>query len=171
MAVDEHAAIAHYNTKKGDGVLKDGSILLLDFGVKMHNYCSDITRMVGIGELSDEIKKTYSHLLEAQKKTIEYAKETDELKKIDIYCREELQKNDLPNYSHSTGHGIGLEVHEFPKVSGTSIDKKTKGQVFTIEPGVYIPNRWGMRIEDTVTVLDQGEIEVLTRFSKDLILV
>ena len=84
VAVDEHAAIAHYNTKKGDGVLKDGSILLLDFGVKMHNYCSDITRMVGIGELSDEIKKTYSHLLEAQKKTIEYAKETDELKKIDI---------------------------------------------------------------------------------------
>lgn len=167
VAVDAHAAIPHYNTKKGEGTIQEGSLLLIDFGVKIHNYCSDITRMVGIGNMSDEIKKTYSSLLDVQKKTIERAGEISELKHVDEFCRSELQKHDLPNYSHSTGHGIGLEVHEFPKVSGTSTDKKTVGQVFTIEPGVYIPNKWGMRIEDTVTVLDQGEIEVLTRFPKE----
>lgn len=171
VAVDEHAAIPHYNTKKGKGIIGNGSLLLMDFGVKMHNYCSDITRMVGIGDVPDEVKKIYTLLLDAQKKTIDYANNTKDLKEIDLYCRRELQKNNIPNYTHSTGHGVGLEVHEFPRVSGTSLDEKEEGQVFTIEPGVYIPSKWGMRIEDTVTVSSRGEIEVLTRFPKDLILV
>lgn len=170
VAVDDHAAIPHYNTKNGEGVIKDGSLLLLDFGVKAHNYCSDITRMVAVGDVGDEVKKTYTYLLDAQKKTIEYAKKALTLKQIDEYCRGDLQKNNLPSYSHSTGHGIGLEVHESPRVSAVSVDEKKEGQVFTIEPGVYIENKWGMRIEDTVTVSAQGEIEVLTRFPKELIL-
>ena len=81
-----------------------------------------------------------------------------------------MQKNSLPNYEHSTGHGVGLELHESPRVSGISVDKKMSHQVFTIEPGVYFPDKWGMRIEDTIMVSDQGEAEVLTRFSKDLLL-
>ncbi|MFH0773628.1 MAG: M24 family metallopeptidase [bacterium] len=171
VAVDAHAAIAHYNTKKGEGVIQDGSILLIDFGVKAHNYCSDITRMVGIGTISEEIKKIYFHLLDVQKKTIEQIKTISELKDIDSFCRSELQKYSLPLYTHSTGHGIGLEVHEAPRINAVSTDEKKTGQVFTIEPGIYVPNKWGMRIEDTVTILDQGEGEVLTRFPKDLILV
>jgi Xaa-Pro aminopeptidase len=170
VAVDEYAAIPHYNTKKGEGVIREGSLLLIDFGVKTHNYCSDITRMVAIGDVGDEIKKTYASLLDAQNRTIEYAKKVVALKQIDDYCRTELQKYNLPNYSHSTGHGIGLEVHESPRVSAVSSDEKKEGQVFTIEPGVYISGKWGMRIEDTVTVLAQGELEVLTRFPKELIL-
>ena len=169
VAVDAHAATAHYNTKKGEGIIKEGSLLLIDFGVKAHNYCSDITRMVRIGTVSDEIKKVYANLLDVQKKTIQFAKTATHLKDIDKHCREELQNNNLPVYSHSTGHGIGLEIHEAPRISPVSLDEKEKkaGQVFTIEPGIYIPNKWGMRIEDTVTVLDQGEIEVLTHFPKE----
>ena len=171
VAVDAHAATAHYNTKKGEGEIKDGSLLLIDFGVKIHNYCSDITRMVGVGNLSDEIKSTYSKLMEVQNKTIDYISKIDNLKDIDTYCREELQRCKLPLFGHSTGHGVGLEVHEAPRLSSVSPDMKAVGQVFTIEPGVYIPGKWGMRIEDTVTVLDQEEIEVLTRFPKELVLV
>lgn len=170
VAVDANAASAHYNTKKGEGVVIDGSIILLDFGVQVHNYNSDITRMVAVGEVSDEIKNAYADLLDAQKKTIEYATTATELKAIDVFCRNELQKHSHPNYGHSTGHGIGLEVHEFPRVSATSLDDKKEGQVFTIEPGIYHRGKWGMRLEDTVTVSAQGEIEVLTRFPKDLIL-
>ena len=171
VAVDAHAATAHYNTKKGEGEIKDGSLLLIDFGVKIHNYCSDITRMVGVGSVSDEIKSIYSKLKEVQNKTIHYASKIDNLKDIDIYCRKELQKYKLPIYNHSTGHGVGLEVHEAPRLSAVSLDKKISGQAFTIEPGIYIPGKWGMRIEDTVTILNQGEIEVLTRFPKELLLV
>ena len=170
VAVDEHSAIPHYNTKKGSGIIKEESLLLLDFGVKKHNYCSDITRMVGMGKVSDEIKKTYTNLLTAQKKTIENLQSNERLKDVDLFCRNELKKNNLPNYQHSTGHGVGLEVHESPRISAVSEDIKKSGQVFTIEPGVYYPGKWGMRIEDTVTVSAQGEIEVLTRFPKDLIL-
>ena len=171
VAVDEHAATPHYNTQKGDGVIKDGSLLLIDFGVKIHNYCSDITRMVGVGNVSDEIKNTYSKLLTIQRQTIDYINTTSSLKEIDTFCREELQKYKLPLYSHSTGHGVGLEVHEAPRLSASSEDRKAAGQIFTIEPGVYIPGKWGMRIEDTIAILDQEEIEVLTRFPKELILV
>ncbi|MFZ2025766.1 MAG: Xaa-Pro peptidase family protein [Microgenomates group bacterium] len=170
VAVDANAASAHYNTKKGEGVIKDGSIVLLDFGVEVHNYNSDITRMVAVGEVSDEIKNAYADLLDAQKKTVDYASSANELKAIDIFCRSELQRHSHPNYGHSTGHGIGLEVHEFPRLSATSLDEKKEGQVFTIEPGIYHMGKWGMRLEDTVTVSHQGEIEVLTRFPKELIL-
>ena len=167
VAVDEHSAIPHYNPKKGSGTVRETSLLLLDFGVKQHNYCSDITRMIAVGDVSTEIISTYNVLLSAQKKTIEFAKSATRLKEIDFFCRNELKKNNLPNYSHSTGHGVGLEVHESPRVRSLSEDTKKAGQVFTIEPGVYYPGKWGMRIEDTVAILGQGEIEVLTRFPKE----
>ena len=170
VAVDEHAAIAHYNTKKGDGVIKDGSLLLIDFGVKIHNYCSDCTRMVGVGNIPHEIKHAYLDLLNIQNKTIQYGEKAPLLKDIDIFCRTELQKLGYPEYKHSTGHGIGLEVHEWPRVSAVSTDDKKAGQVFTIEPGIYIPGKWGMRIEDTITISDQRGVETLTRFPKELIL-
>jgi len=171
VAVDEHSAIPHYNTKMGSGSVKEASLLLLDFGVKRHNYCSDITRMVAIGDIPDEIITTYRTLLSAQVNTIKYIQSATQLKDVDLFCRSELKRDKLPNYSHSTGHGIGLEVHEFPKVSGLSHDDKQAGEVFTIEPGVYIPGKWGMRIEDTIFISPEGEVEVLTRFPKELILV
>lgn len=170
VAVDANSAIPHYNTKRGSGVVGESSLLLLDFGVKQHNYCSDITRMVAIGETPQDILTTYNQLLSAQQKTIEFLKDVKRLQDVDMFCREELAKNRQPNYLHSTGHGIGLEVHESPRVSGVSKDLKEPGQVFTIEPGIYHLGKWGMRIEDTVAISPHGEVEVLTRFPKELIL-
>lgn len=169
VAVDEHSAIAHHNTKKGGGVVKENSLLLIDFGVKVHNYCSDITRMVGFGEVDKEILSSYDALLKVQLSAIEFAAKATSLKQVDAHCREELQKQNLPTYSHSTGHGIGLEVHEAPRLSAVSEDTKAAGQVFTVEPGIYYTGKWGMRIEDTVAISSTGEIEVLTRFPKELI--
>lgn len=169
VAADEHAAAAHYNTKTGSGVVKENSLLLIDFGVKVHNYCSDITRMVGFGEVDKEVVSSYDVLLKAQLSAIEFAAKATNLSEVDAHCRQELQKQNLPTYSHSTGHGIGLEVHEAPRLSAISEDKKAAGQVFTIEPGIYHSGKWGMRIEDTVSVSSTGEIEVLTRFPKSLV--
>jgi Xaa-Pro aminopeptidase len=169
IAVDANSAVPHYNTKKGDGVVQDTSLILIDFGVKAHNYCSDITRMVTVGDVSQEIITTYNNLLAAQTKTIQFAENTKNLVDIDAFCRGELAKASLPNYAHSTGHGIGLEVHESPRISAVSKEVKEVGQVFTIEPGVYYPGKWGMRIEDTVTVSAQREVEVLTRFPQELL--
>lgn len=168
VAVDANAAIPHYNTKKGNGIVQESSLILIDFGVKFHNYCSDITRMVVVGDVSSEITSPYEKLLVVQENTIKKLNTTTSLKEADAFCRSELEKSGLPNYSHSTGHGVGLEVHEAPRLSAVSEDVKVEGQVFTVEPGVYYPGKWGMRIEDTVMVSMEGEIEVLTRFPKEL---
>ncbi|PIY68645.1 aminopeptidase P family protein, partial [Candidatus Roizmanbacteria bacterium CG_4_10_14_0_8_um_filter_39_9] len=82
-------------------------------------------------------------------------------------CRRLITSNQYPNYSHSTGHGIGLEVHEYPKVSSQSMDVVTANQVFTIEPGIYVAGKWGMRVEDTVTVTLDGRVDILTKYSKE----
>ena len=84
-----------------------------------------------------------------------------------MFCRNKVTVSD---YSHSTGHGIGLEVHEYPKISSLSQDVLKVGSVFTIEPGIYIPGRWGMRIEDTVAIETSDQILVLTRYPKELCL-
>jgi Xaa-Pro aminopeptidase len=77
----------------------------------------------------------------------------------------------LPIYQHSTGHGVGLQIHEFPKISFTSTDVLLPNQIVTIEPGVYLDSKWGMRIEDTVLIKENKQIEVLTKFSKKLLII
>ncbi len=168
VAVDANSAVPHYNTKKGRGVIQENSLILIDCGAKVHSYCSDITRMFVVGKASNEIQSTYTHLLSAQSKTIESIASCTSLRKVDEFCRMQLSTHSLPSYPHSTGHGIGLDVHEAPRISAVSVDEKKVGQVFTIEPGVYYPGKWGMRIEDTVVISDQGEAEALTRFPKEL---
>lgn len=167
VAVDSNSAIPHYNTKEGQGVVKDSSIILIDFGVKYQNYVSDITRMFFINP-TDEMISIYQRLLEVQEKTIEKIKKEVDPKIIDRFCREHLVEMDLPNFSHSLGHGVGLEIHEYPKISQMSEDIIVNNNVFTVEPGVYFPNKWGMRIEDTV-VIKNHKVELLTKFNKELI--
>lgn len=165
VAINENAAIPHYNTKTGSGTVQNSSIILIDFGAKFEDYLSDITRMVFCGTPKDEVANSYSILFDSQKKAIDNIAGINRLDKVDMYCRKLLTEKNLPTYPHSTGHGLGLEIHEYPKVSINSNDMKMVGQVFTIEPGVYFAGQFGMRVEDTVVVRD-GKVQVLTRFEK-----
>lgn len=171
VAVDANSAVPHYDTKTGDDKkINNGSIVLIDFGAKHENYLSDMTRMVFAGRPGGEIVNAYNNLLLAQKKTVEKLKIGTSLKDVDAFCRTEMGSLGLPNYSHSTGHGVGLEIHEFPKISFSSDDRAVKNQVITVEPGIYTNGKWGMRIEDTV-VIDADGARPLTLFDKKMLVI
>ncbi len=168
VAVDENSALAHYDTRADGGKkVKNGSLVLIDFGAKYKDYLSDITRMVFVGKTSDKVINTYNKLLDAQTKTIKQCSNITMLKDLDLYCRKLLAGHSpFFAYSHSTGHGVGLEIHEYPKLAPLSTDQKSPGQIVTIEPGVYFEGIWGMRIEDTVLINNKGSAETLTGFNK-----
>ncbi len=168
VAVDKNSAIPHYDTRNGrDEKVKKNSIILIDFGAKFQDYHSDMTRMVFVGKPTDEMIDTYRTLLNAQERTIEQLKIDSNPVSVDQFCRQQLTiANQQLTYSHSTGHGVGLQIHEYPKISFTSTDVLLPNQVITIEPGVYLENKWGMRIEDAVLIKENKQIEVLTKFSK-----
>lgn len=165
VAVDANSAIPHYDTKNGNGHVKNNSIILIDMGVRYEGYNSDITRMFFMGEQPDEVVNAYQTLLDAQTKTIQLLSKNQKLADVDRACRKFIGES-FPTYPHSTGHGVGLEVHENPKVSGISEELLQSGNVITIEPGIYIPGKWGMRIEDTVVV--EKQVRVLTAYPKSM---
>lgn len=166
VAIDENSAVPHYNTGSGNNTkIKDRSIILIDAGARFKDYNSDITRMICVGKPGKEIVDAYDKLLAAQSAAIERLGNEKYYKNIDALCRRGF------SYGHSTGHGVGLEVHEYPKVATLSQDKIVANQIMTIEPGIYIPNRWGMRIEDTVLINKEGRPEALTKFSNRLLII
>lgn len=167
VAIDVNSAVAHYNTREGEGRVRKGSVILLDYGVKYKDYLSDITRMLFFGKPSDEVAHVYHILLNAQETTVKNIAKVGQLKELDISCRALITDNHLPSYPHSTGHGVGLEIHEYPKVSFNSEDQKREHQIITVEPGVYFPKKWGMRVEDTV-VVENMAARILTKYSKSL---
>lgn len=167
VVVGRNAAIPHYFTKRGNAKIKKGSLILIDYGVRVDDYCSDTTRMFGVGKVPQELQNIYNKLLEAQEKTIKKIKKGMKLKEIDMFCRKLLTDHRLPDFSHGTGHGVGLEVHEHPVVSARSNDIVSSGQVFTIEPGVYAAGKYGMRIEDMILITTKGT-EILTSVDKTL---
>ncbi|VVA43260.1 conserved hypothetical protein [Candidatus Roizmanbacteria bacterium] len=175
VAIDKNSAVPHYDTRAGNNEnVKKNSIILIDYGAKFKDYHSDTTRMIFVGKQSTEIVNIYNKLLEAQTKTIEQLKTDSSPVSVDQYCRKVLTTNynlSTTTYPHSTGHGVGLQIHEFPKISFTSTDVLLPNQVVTIEPGVYLNDKWGMRIEDTILIKENKQIEVLTKFSKQLLII
>lgn len=173
VAIDKNSAIPHYDTRAGNNeVVKKNSIILIDYGAKFRDYNSDTTRMIFTGKPTDEMINTYKTLLNAQEKTIERLKTDNNPVSVDQFCRRVLTipYSLIPNpYPHSTGHGVGLQIHEFPKISFTSTDVLLPNQVVTVEPGVYLENNWGMRIEDTILIKVKG-VEVLTKFTKRMLI-
>jgi Xaa-Pro aminopeptidase len=136
--------------------------VVLDFGVRYNFYAADITRTIIIGE-NKKAQKIYSIVKEAQRKAIETIKVGVPLKKVDESARKVIEEEGLGKFFiHSTGHGIGVEVHEEPRVSKKSETKVEEGMVFTIEPGIYFPKWGGIRIEDVVVVRKNG-IEVISK--------
>lgn len=172
VAIDKNSAIPHYNTKAGIGRVRHGSTILIDFGVRYQDYCPDMTRMIFIDKPNQIMINIYNILLSAQEKTIKCLHTIKYLKEADDFCRSLLARSRLAKlyYPHSSGHGVGLEVHEYPKVSMSSQDVIKPNQVFTIEPGIYFEGEWGMRIEDTVFVNKDLQSYVLTNFPKSLLI-
>lgn len=175
VAVDENSAIPHYDTRgAGDKKIKEGSVVLIDFGAKYQDYLSDMTRVVFVGTPTQEVVNTYNCLAQAQLKTLEFLSKNINKKitldKVDEFCRRELINLGLHDYSHSTGHGVGLEIHEYPKLSPVSKDVLVAGQIITVEPGIYLEGKRGMRIEDTVLIKKDG-VECLSLFDKKLLVV
>ncbi len=167
VAIDENSSIPHYDTREGEGKVKNNSVVLIDFGVKYKNYNSDITRMFFINPDNEKIN-IYQKLLKIQKKSIEFftVAKPQSYKQVDLYTRELFKKGGLPFFPHSLGHGVGLEIHEYPKVSFLIDEAIDDNHIFTIEPGVYFPGWWGLRVEDTV-LYQKNKVELLTNFDKD----
>lgn len=152
--------------------------VIFDFGVIVDGYCSDMTRTVHVGRTDKRAERVYGAVLEAQLAGIKAVKAGVETSQVDQAARKVLEKAGLGGYfTHSTGHGVGLEIHESPglrkkpKAAGiknVKADRLQAGMVITIEPGVYIPGWGGVRIEDMVLVTDSG-CEVLTPTAKELV--
>ncbi|MFO8016608.1 MAG: Xaa-Pro peptidase family protein [Candidatus Woesearchaeota archaeon] len=138
---------------------------IIDFGVRYKGYCSDTTRTIYMGEPSRKEMDAYDHLLKVQKSLINGLEEGKKASRVYDECIEKL--GDYSEYfTHGLGHGVGVEIHELPNITANSKDLIEAGAVFTIEPGVYFPGKFGIRIEDTVLM---GETPVvLTKISKEL---
>ncbi len=166
VASGENSARPH--ARATERKLQRGDFLTLDFGCKLDGYNSDITRTFVIGEASDRHKAVYERVLEAQKASIDAIRPGANGKDIDRLARDILNKDDLAQYfGHGLGHGLGKTVHDSGRLNATTNVRIEPGQVWTVEPGVYIEGFGGVRIEDDVAVNEQG-VEVLTKSPKSL---
>ncbi|MGE5416866.1 MAG: M24 family metallopeptidase [Acidobacteriota bacterium] len=148
--------------------LEKGDLVTMDFGGFYQRYAGDMTRTVAIDKACSKSRDIYSRVLEAQMEAVAAVAPGKTCREIDEVARGFLKKHELAEYfAHSTGHGLGLEVHELPTVSARSDTVLTENMVITVEPGVYIRDWGGVRIEDVVLVKGSGH-EVLTGSSKDL---
>ena len=140
----------------GTRKLRIKDAVLIDFGAKYKGYCSDITRCFVIGGITAFYKRVYDAVEQAQAAAIKTIRAGVKITQVDAAAREVIEKTDLPVYSHGTGHGFGLEIHEDPFLKPDGKGKLKAGQVITIEPGIYIPGKLGVRIEDDVLVTETG---------------
>ena len=148
-----------------------GGFVVCDFGVILSGYCSDQTRTVWVGAVTEDARRAYEAVREAQQAAIEAVRPDVAVGDVDAAARKVLRKAGLGRYfTHSTGHGVGLEIHEAPRVADGQKDILEPGMVITIEPGVYFPGKWGVRIEDMVAVT-AGGCEVMTPTGKDFLAV
>ena len=167
IAYGAHAADPHHETDDSKGSY--GDAVVLDVGCLVNGYCADMTRTVFIGKASEEAKKIYEIVKEANRRGIEAAKPGARFCDVDRAARDYIEEQGYGQYfTHRTGHNIGLEVHEFGDVSFTNEEVLKPGMCFSVEPGIYVPGGVGVRIEDLVLITEDG-CEVLNHFTKDLI--
>ncbi|MDN6640212.1 MAG: Xaa-Pro peptidase family protein [Tetragenococcus sp.] len=150
--------------------IEQGDIITLDFGCYYEGYVSDMTRTFAIGEPGEKMKEIYQIVLDAQLKVIEAAKPGMSGIELDAIARDHIASFGYEDsFGHSTGHGIGLDIHEGPNVSSRADKKFVPGNVITDEPGIYLPDAGGVRIEDDLLITSGGN-EVLTHSPKELII-
>ncbi len=148
--------------------IREGDLLLFDLGVFADGYASDITRTFAVGDISDEAKRIYAAVLEANRRAIEAIRPGVTLGSLDRTARTVIENAGYGSYfMHRLGHGLGLDIHEYPSVHGLNEDLVRAGLAFTVEPGIYVPGVGGVRIEDDVVATEDG-VDVLTTFPKQL---
>lgn len=154
--------------------LKKNQTILIDYGVKIEGYCSDMTRTLFMGKATKKQKRVYKTVLEAHQKAIDFLKLSIKDngyingKEVDKVARNYILSKGYPNIPHSLGHGIGKKVHELPRLSPKKNYLISQGNVFSVEPGIYIKDWGGVRIEDLV-VLEEKGLRLLNHSSRDII--
>ncbi|MFN2506554.1 MAG: M24 family metallopeptidase [Acidimicrobiales bacterium] len=148
-----------------------GELVVIDFGAVVDGYCSDMTRTLCVGEpASDTARRMVEVVAESQRAGVAAVRAGVEARSVDEACRSLIRDAGWADaFLHGTGHGVGLEIHEAPRVSSASTDTLAPGHVVTVEPGVYLPEHGGVRIEDTV-VVEEGGCRVLTNAPKELVI-
>lgn len=152
----------------GELKIKNGDFFTMDIGAIVNSYCSDMTRTVAVGKISDEQKKVYDTVLKAQIECEEMCGPGVGCDVIDQKAREIIKDAGLPVFGHALGHSVGLQIHEEPRLSPTCKIKLEPGMTMTVEPGVYIEGKFGVRIEDMVLITESGKM-VFTQSPKELI--
>lgn len=153
----------------GDNTVQDGDFVTMDFGAVYNGYHSDMTRTVAVGRVSPEQQKVYQTVLCAQEAALKILKEGLPSNEADKAARDIITANGYGEYfGHSTGHGVGIEIHEAPTLAPRSVGNLQRGNVVTVEPGIYIPENFGVRIEDMALITESG-FENLTSSPKELI--
>lgn len=160
VASGKGAATPHYDLTRNK--ISKG-FCIIDFGIYFKGYTSDVTRTIFIGSPTKKEKETYDNLRRIQEETILQAKEGVKFHEVDGFARRQIG----PDFITALGHGFGMDVHEQPYVGPNSKDKVTKNMTFTIEPGVYVQNKYGIRIEDDIVI--RNKPVVLNKFTKDLL--
>ena len=151
-------------------VVKNGDFITMDFGAVYKGYHSDMTRTVAVGEVTEEQKTVYETVLKAQKKALSVLKKGLPCSEADKAARDIIDNAGYGDYfGHSTGHGVGVEIHENPTLAPKSTDILEIGDVVTVEPGIYLPGKFGVRIEDMALITENG-YENLTSTPKELII-
>ena len=170
IAGGANSALPHFETSRREFI--NGDFIVVDLTLRYDGYISDATRTFALGNVSHEMSQVYDLVKKSQQQGLECVVQGVECGKVDTACRNLISKSGYgDNFIHSTGHGVGLEVHEQPWIRPNESKKLSKGMVVTVEPGIYINSKFGVRIEDTILVNEKSNTDLtLTKFSKELLI-
>jgi len=168
VAAGAHGALPHASPR--DVEIPRGVLVVVDLGARLDGYCSDCTRTLATGPLDERQRQAYEVVLDAQAAALGEVRAGAVAKDVDANAHERVESGFGIGFDHGLGHGVGLEVHEAPRLARTAEGSLEAGNVVTVEPGLYVPGEFGIRIEDLVAVTADGR-EVLTGFPKELVTV
>lgn len=167
VASGERSALPH--GVASERVIQGNEFIKFDFGALYNGYCSDLTRTVFLGTPSDKHRDIYNIVLEAQLNALAHIRPGMTGREADALARDIIKRHGYGDqFGHSTGHGVGMEIHEMPRLASSSDDVLTPGMTVTVEPGIYLPGFGGVRIEDDIVITDSG-IEIITQSTKELL--
>ena len=169
IALTGSATSMPHGVPSAQRMVQNGDFVLMDYGAMVDGYHSDMTRTVCVGQPSEKMQQIYDIVLKAQAAGIDGAKSGITGRDMDKLARDIIDEAGYgDNFGHSLGHGVGLEIHEFPNASPGTLTKLAPGNVVTVEPGIYLPGEFGVRIEDFVVIRENG-CENLTKAPKQLL--